>query len=415
MPTDLRIYPPTGNEFNLPVPSLSTYEIYKTNFTWNVPDNQPIGNIPISWEADPDEVNTADANPTNDFAIIELFVGRLPTPEINHVTEQTKVEVFINASSSFDEDGGNVSCIFDIPYDDGSRSWAYIEVVSLSCQTNWTWVDDGDYPILVTVVDEERDEVETILYANITNRAPLLEIRSMRSEARVEHPITLYAFANDTDSEDVFPGVVDVFWPDAQCAEGYYTKTCTTTAPTEGYHTFKAVGVDDDLAQTEAFIDILFTNIAPHSTIINLYENGGIIESDEQQIWQLDEDQMVTIKGQAEDSIDDINSLDHTWWPDNRQPNLIYFLEGRVTEFDMSWQTSGLHTIRLDVTDNDGATSSTNERWVNIRNVPPVVQPLDTILPIAEGQSVTITGNSTDTPSDLPSLTKCWDVDPGID
>ena len=81
----------------------------------------------------------------------------------------------------------------------------------------------------------------------------------------------------------------------------------------------------------------------------------------------------------------------------------------------MSWQTSGLHTIRLDVTDNDGATSSTNERWVNIRNVPPVVQPLDTILPIAEGQSVTITGNSTDTPSDLPSLTKCWDVDPGID
>ena len=175
------------------------------------------------------------------------------------------------------------------------------------------------------------------------------------------------------------------------------------------------MGVDDDLAQTEAFIDILFTNIAPHSTIINLYENGGIIESDEQQIWQLDEDQMVTIKGQAEDSIDDINSLDHTWWPDNRQPNLIYFLEGRVTEFDMSWQTSGLHTIRLDVTDNDGATSSTNERWVNIRNVPPVVQPLDTILPIAEGQSVTITGNSTDTPSDLPSLTKCWDVDPGID
>ena len=35
--------------------------------------------------------------------------------------------------------------------------------------------------------------------------------------------------------------------PMLQCMEGYYTKTCTTTAPTEGYHTFKAVGVDDDL------------------------------------------------------------------------------------------------------------------------------------------------------------------------
>ena len=147
-------------------------------------------------------MNTADANPNNDFAIIELFVGRLPTPVINHVSDQTKVEVFINASSSFDEDGGNVSCVFNIPYDDGSRSWAYVKVVSLSCQTNWTWIDDGNYPIEVTVIDEERDEVEQIMYANITNRAPLLEIRSMRNEARVEHPITLYAFGNDTDSED---------------------------------------------------------------------------------------------------------------------------------------------------------------------------------------------------------------------
>ena len=415
VPTDLRIYPPSGNDFNLPVPSLSTYEIYKTNFTWSVPDNQPVGQIPIAWESDPDEINSADANPDNDYAIINLFVGRLPTPVVNNENSLTLEEVFINASGSYDEDGGSVSCTFDIPYDDGSRSWAYMKVVSQSCQTNWTWTDDGNYPISVTVVDEERDEVESILYANISNRAPKLEIRSMRNEARVEHPITLYAFSNDSDSEDPFPGVVDVFWPDALCKEGYYTKTCTTTAATEGYHSFKAVGVDDDSAQTEATIDILFTNIAPYSTIINLYDEAGIIASDEQQIWQLDEDQLVTIKGQAEDSVDDIEQLSHTWWPDDQQSSLIYFLTGRVTQFDMSWQTSGLHTIRLDVTDDDGAKSTTNERWVNIRNVPPVVQPLNSILPIAEGQSITIIGNSTDTPSDIPSLVKCWDIDPGID
>ena len=138
--------------------------------------------------------------------------------------------------------------------------------------------------VVVTVVDEERDEVEQIMYANITNRAPLIEIRSMRTEARVEHPITLYAFANDTDSEDPFPGVVDVFWPDAQCKEGYYTKVCTTTALTEGYHTFTAIGVDDDSTATETRINILFTNIAPHSTIINLYNEAGIISSDDQKI-----------------------------------------------------------------------------------------------------------------------------------
>ena len=147
----------------------------------------------------------------------------------------------------------------------------------------------------------------------------------------------MYAFANDSDSEDPWPGIVDVFWPDALCKEGYYTKTCTTTAATEGYHSFKAVGVDDDSAQTEATIDILFTNIAPYSTIINLYDEAGIIASDEQQIWQLDEDQLVTIKGQAEDSVDDIEQLSHTWWPDDQQSSLIYFLTGRVTQFDMSF------------------------------------------------------------------------------
>ena len=201
VPTDLRIYPPSGNDFNLPVPSLSTYEIYKTNFTWSVPDNQPVGQIPIAWESDPDEINSADANPDNDYAIINLFVGRLPTPVVNNENSLTLEEVFINASGSYDEDGGSVSCTFDIPYDDGSRSWAYMKVVSQSCQTNWTWTDDGNYPISVTVVDEERDEVESILYANISNRAPKLEIRSMRNEARVEHPITLYTFSNDSDSE----------------------------------------------------------------------------------------------------------------------------------------------------------------------------------------------------------------------
>ena len=32
----------------------------------------------------------------------------------------------------------------------------------------------------------------------IQNRAPLIEIRSQRSEAKVEYPITLYAYANDS-------------------------------------------------------------------------------------------------------------------------------------------------------------------------------------------------------------------------
>ena len=413
--TDLRIYPPIGQSFDLPMPSLNTYETFKTNFTWIVPESQAIGTLPVSWEADPNELNSADVNSDNDYAIIGLFIGRLPTPVIVDASSQTLEEVFINASSSFDEDGGDVTCVFEIPYDDGTRTWAWEKIPSNTCMTNWTWTDDGEYPILITITDEERDEIQTTLFANITNRAPKIELQSLRTEAMVEHPITLYAFTNDSDSEDVWPGVVDVYWPNAQCQEGYYTRVCTTTAPTEGWHQFTAIGTDDDSSSTTATIDIKFTNIAPHSTTINIYDNSGTISSDEQKIWQLNEDQVVVVKGQAEDSIDDIETLSHTWWPDDKQSSLIYFLEGRVTQFEMSWQTAGLHTIRLDVTDSDGATSTTNERWVNIQNVPPVIQPLKSVLPLAEGQTITLTGNSTDTISDISSLKKCWDIDPGID
>ena len=58
------------------------------------------------------------------------------------------------------------------------------------------------YPVSVTVIDESEMKLRSLLLADIQNRAPKIEIRSLRTEARVEYPITLYAFANDSDSED---------------------------------------------------------------------------------------------------------------------------------------------------------------------------------------------------------------------
>ena len=414
-PTTMAITHPDGQISTHPLPSLATYEAHKVNFTWTVPSDQEIGMVPVSWQADPDEVNTADANASNDYAEISMFVGRLPTPQLINASALTLEKVQLLADGSFDGDGGDVSCLFKIPYDDGSRNWAWQTVASSSCMVNWTWTDDGEYPVEVTVVDEERDEQRAILMATIGNRHPQIEIISARSEAKVEHPITLYAFANDSDSEEVWPGVVDVHWPDALCKEGYYTRVCTTTAPTKGWHTFTAVATDDDSETTAATFDVRFTNIAPHSASIALQKNNQFIESDEQQIWQLDEDEHIVVKGQALDSIDDLEGLTHTWWPDGQQPSLMYSFPGRTSTFPMHWDTAGLHTIRLEVSDSDGEASLVEERWINIRNIPPVIQPLVSLLPIAEGQSITIKGNSTDTQSDIDTLVKCWDIDPGID
>jgi len=414
-PTTMTITHPDGQISTHPLPSLATYEAHKVNFSWAVPSDQAIGMVPISWQADPDEVNSADANASNDNAEITMFVGRLPTPQLINASALTLERIQLVANGSFDEDGGDVSCSFKIPYDDGSRNWAWQTIPSSSCLVNWTWTDDGDYPVEVTVIDEERDEQIATMMVTIENRRPQIEIISARSEAKVEHPITLYAFANDSDSEEVWPGVVDVHWPDALCKEGYYSRVCTTTAPTEGWHTFTAVATDDDSETTAAIFEVLFTNIAPHSASIALQKDNKFIESDEQQIWQLNEDEEIVVKGQALDSVDDLEGLTHTWWPDGQQPSLMYSYSGRTSTFPMQWNTAGLHTIRLEVSDSDGEASLVEERWINIRNIPPVIEPLVSLLPIAEGQSITVEGNSTDTQSDIDSLVKCWDIDPGRD
>ena len=332
--------------------------------------------------------------------------------EASGLTQET---ILINASNSYDEDGGDVSCTFLVPFDDGTRTWAYQRTVSPSCRLNFSWIDDGVYPVEVTVVDEERDETVVVVNITVENRAPQLEIRSQRTEAKVEHPITLYAFANDSDSEKAWPGVVDVHWPGANCKEGYYTRTCTTTAATEGWKTFTAVGTDDDSTTASATFDVKFTNIKPHSINVQLVDENGPVLMDAQNTWHVDEDQGVTVKGQAQDSMDDLDGLTHTWWPDDAEPSIIRVFDGRTSAFDMLWTKAGIHKMRLEVTDTEGASSGVQERWVSVNNVPPIIQPIESVLPIAEGQSISVSGSATDTASDLSTLVKCWDIDPSMD
>ena len=79
--------------------------------------------------------------------------------------------VSIDASTSYDVDGGPVECYFEIQ--DGIRT-EYID--STSCMANWSWVDDGDWEVKVTVVDDELDEVVMVMNATVLNRAPYVNL-----------------------------------------------------------------------------------------------------------------------------------------------------------------------------------------------------------------------------------------------
>ncbi len=89
--------------------------------------------------------------------------------------------------------------------------------------------------------------------------------------------------------------------------------------------------------------------------------------------------------------------------------------DGRTSEFEMVWLEAGLHKMRLEVTDSEGASSGIEERWVSVQNVPPTIEPIASVLPVAEGQTISVSGSSSDTPSDNGTLVRCWDIDPSMD
>ena len=90
-------------------------ESHTAQFQWLVPESS--GMELISFAID---TNSPDANPSNDITEAFIYVGRLPIADIDVPDNQlTLSQVVIDARSSFDPDGGTVSCKMDIETPDG--------------------------------------------------------------------------------------------------------------------------------------------------------------------------------------------------------------------------------------------------------------------------------------------------------
>ena len=150
----------------LSFPPLSSMESHTAQFQWIVPETT--GTELISFTID---TNSPDANPSNDITEAFIYVGRLPFADIDLPDNQlTLSQVVIDATSSFDPDGGTVACKMEIEAPDG-------EYQSLNgCQQTQSWSNDGTYEILLTVTDEEGDRAELSTQIDIMNRPPDISI-----------------------------------------------------------------------------------------------------------------------------------------------------------------------------------------------------------------------------------------------
>jgi len=409
--TQMEVTTPDGTTIRENIPSIPSYSEARIDVNWTVPANAAIGNQTLSFTVDPDETVTEDANRSNNDAQINLFIGRAPTAMVDVDDSKLTFEsITLNATESFDEDGGDVDCVFEIE----SRPGLIDVIEAPDCWTQWNWTDDGEWAIKLIVTDEELDTDIMMFNVTVLNRDPYLNL-SLVPSIDVETSVTVDATdSGDIDTISPSGQQVSISWPGMACEEGLTQPTCTFTPMAEGMMMVTAVATDDDGATTtiEAPLDVL--NVAPTLANPELWYGGSNITA-VNGVWTLDEDQVALLRIGADDTLSDRDQINVEWTPSDRDLNWTETTRGPASTATVSWATSGLHNISVVAYDDDGEQSVVRTAMVDIQNVAPTITGLGSDVPILEDANVTFSALVDDTASDMDSLVVCWDMNGAVD
>ena len=150
--TEMEVIVPGGESIRQAVPSIEAYSEQRILVDWTVPEGATIGDQTLTFTVDPDELITGDANRSNNQATIDIFVGRAPNASVTFDTgNYTFEQVLIDASASFDPDGGDVECRFEIE----SRPGLIDVITTPDCMLYWNWSNGGDWELRTIVTDNE--------------------------------------------------------------------------------------------------------------------------------------------------------------------------------------------------------------------------------------------------------------------
>ena len=410
--TEIEITTPDGTSFRESIPPISAYSEQRVLVNWTVLESESIGYKTLSFTVDPDQIVTQDANRSNNYANVSIFIGRAPTA--NFVVDEGKYtfeNVTLNATASFDEDSGNVECRFEIE----SRTGLVDVIDAPNCWTQWNWSDSGIWNIKLTVIDDELDIDVIDTNVTVLNRAPYINL-SMPDSIPVESSVTIDATdSGDIDTTSPAGQEVTISWPGTNCQEGLTQPTCTFTPLAEGDIMIVAEAMDDDGTVTIVNRTLSVLNIAPTLNTPELWNAGQNIALDENGTWHLNEDQIVLLRVTGDDTLSDRDDLNIEWLPSNLDSNWSETTNGPSSTVSVSWPTSGEHIISVAAWDDDGEKSDDRTAKIMISNVVPTITGLPGDAPIFEDDDITLNVEVSDTASDLDSLEICWDLNGAVD
>jgi len=412
--TTLMVEAPDGSTSSTYIPSLGSLEEMRVDVMWTVPENHPFGDISLTFTADPDEDVTSDGNRSNNEGSFELFIGRLPTASLTMASDSlTLTEVTFNGLSSYDADGGEMTCEFTVEKLSGDN-WTSTEE---DCVQEYTWDDDGVFLVSLVVTDDENDKDYAQSYITILNRPPEVEIGSDQSSVPVMSSITFdIEESGDMDTQNP-DAPIDIEWG-LPCEEGQVGERCTVTPQDEGPFTIDVTVMDDDGATTQDSLTVEVTNIAPSDPNAEIWFDGNRMVPQilgENARYVVNEGDVLRMLGFADDSPNDLSSLEHHWAPDaENHPELIISSVGHQSEIEHTYNTSGQHLATLQVVDDNGASTETLIIQFLVNNIAPTIMPVPNPLPVAEGGVMQFSVEVSDTTNDLAGLVSCFDLDPDV-
>jgi PKD repeat protein len=263
----------------------------------------------------------------NDAPVANFVAAPLPA-YTNDVIE-------FDASSSYDTDGYVASYFWTF----GDDTFDY------GVNATHSYVDDGVYPVILTVTDDRGATATKTINVVVNNRRPVADIDVTKTSVDKKEAITFDA----TGSYDVDGTIVSYSWDlgDGTTATG---ETVTRSYLDTGSYTVTLTVTDDDGAVDKALVTITVRNQAP-----------------------------VAIFTESEDSVnvdDEIsfNGAD-SYDPDGRIVKYSWnFGDGTTATGSTAthaYGDNGEYTVTLTVTDNEGATNSKTST-ITVINMQPV-------------------------------------------
>jgi hypothetical protein len=415
--TEMEVIVPGGEAIRQAVPAIEAYSEQRIDVDWTVPEGATIGSQSLTFTVDPDQLVAGDANRSNNQASVDIFIGRTPNASVSIDTgNYTFEDVIIDARSSFDPDGGDVECRFEVE----SRPGLIDIITTPDCVMRWNWTDGGVWEVITIVTDDELDYTTVVSSVTILNRAPYVNL-THPTEIAIENQVTIDATdSGDIDTTSPSGQQVSISWPGLTCNEGLTQPTCTFIPMEEGPIEIKAIATDDDGTQTEVVSSLNVLNIAPTVGDIEVWIAGVNTPFDGNGTWILDEDQTVILRAQGSDSLNDRDQLILNWNLSDLMPELTVSTDGSASDVATSWPTIGQHVISVRAVDDDGVSSEPSLAMVTIENVAPTITAktnfLDAInridgLPVFENDMVVFDVSGSDTASDIDTLQICWDID----